>query len=37
MGIYSFQLVQLGGEWKAVNVLWNSETEEVKVPEAYWK
>ncbi|MCO6478829.1 MAG: hypothetical protein J5I94_19500 [Phaeodactylibacter sp.] len=36
-GIYSFQLVQLGGEWKAVNVLWNSETEEVKVPEAYWK
>lgn len=35
-GIFSFQLAELDGQWKIVNVLWNSETEEVKVPEEYW-
>lgn len=36
-GIFSFQLAELDGQWKVVNVLWNSETEEVKAPERYWE
>lgn len=31
-GLYSFQLVKMGGRWKIANVLWNSETEEHPAP-----
>lgn len=36
-GIYSFHLVQLDGEWKIANILWNSETTSTQVPEHYFK
>ena len=34
-GINSFQLVRIGGAWKVMTILWDSERDENPIPEKY--
>jgi hypothetical protein len=36
-GINSFQLVHLGGQWKVMTILWDSERDGNPIPEKYLK
>jgi hypothetical protein len=35
VGINSIQLIETGGSWKVASLVWNNQTDEMKIPAVY--